>query len=76
MHDGDHVAELGLKGRVEICAASNCNQAVAVGELGEDSDIAVILELDACVSSKGRELRSRVQREGAGSLRVAMTGGV
>jgi len=48
VNDGDDVAELGLKGRVEICAALNRTEAVAVCEFGEDSDVAAVFELETC----------------------------
>ena len=48
MNDGNDVAELSLKGRVEICAALYCAEAVAVCEFGKDSDVAAIFELETC----------------------------
>ena len=56
MNDRDDVAELGLKGGVEICAALDRAEAVAVCEFGEDSDIAVVFELETC---SWRSLSSR-----------------
>ena len=45
VHDGYNVAEFALERRVKVGAALDCSQAVAVGQLGEDADIAVVLEL-------------------------------
>jgi hypothetical protein len=56
VNDRNHVAELGFKGRVEICAALYRAEAVTVCEFGEDSDIAVVFELDAYPSRQDREL--------------------
>jgi hypothetical protein len=47
VHDGDDVAELGLEGGVEVGAALDGDEAVGVGELGEDADVAVVFELEA-----------------------------
>ena len=56
MNDRNHLAELGLKGRVEIRAALYRAEAVTVCEFGEDADIAAVFELDACPSRQDREL--------------------
>jgi hypothetical protein len=47
VYDWDHVAEVGLEGGVEVCAALDGGEAVRVGELGEDADVAAVFELDA-----------------------------
>ena len=47
VHDGDHVAQLGFEGRVEVGAALDRGEAVRVCELGEDADVAAVFELDA-----------------------------
>lgn len=39
------LAELGLKGRVEICAASERTETIAICEFGEYSDVAAVFEL-------------------------------
>jgi hypothetical protein len=46
VHDGEHVAELGLEGRVEVGAALDGDEAVGIGELGEDADVAAVFELE------------------------------
>jgi len=48
VNDRNDFAELGLKGRVEICAALDRAEAVAVCEFGEDSDVAAVFELETC----------------------------
>lgn len=48
MNDRDDVAELGLKGRVKICAALDRAEAVTVCEFGKDPDVAVVFELETC----------------------------
>lgn len=68
VNDGNDVAKLGLKSRVEICAASDCTKAVCICEFGEDSDIAVVFELQTCIW-----LISPVKIEcGGGHSRVAI----
>ena len=57
VHDGDDVAELCLKGRVEVGAALDGDEAVRVGELGEDADVAAVFELETCVSGGGERAR-------------------
>ena len=47
VHDGEHVAELGLEGGVEVGAALDGGEAVRVCELGEDADVAAVFELEA-----------------------------
>jgi hypothetical protein len=49
VNDGNDVAELRLEGRVEICATPDGAEAVAVCEFGEDSDVAVVFELQTCI---------------------------
>lgn len=49
MHDRNDVAELALKCGVKVSAALYCSQAVAVGEFGEYTNIAVIFELDTLI---------------------------
>jgi len=44
---GDHIAELGLKGRAEVGAASDGNGAPGAYELGEDANVVAVFELDA-----------------------------
>ena len=46
MNDRKVFPEFGLKGRVEICAAAERTEAERICELREDSDIAVVLELE------------------------------
>ena len=48
MNDRNDVTELALKGRVEIRAALDRAEAVTVCEFGEDSDVAVVFELETC----------------------------
>ncbi len=48
VHDGQDVAELGLEGRVEVGAALDGDEAVRVGEFGEDPDVVVVFELETC----------------------------
>lgn len=48
MHDGDDVAELALKGGVEVGTALDGSQAVAVCQFGEHADVAAVFELNAC----------------------------
>jgi hypothetical protein len=48
VNDWNNVSEFGLKGRVKICASPERTEAVAICELGEDSDSAVIFELETC----------------------------
>jgi len=52
VYDWDYIAEFGLKCRVEVCAALNSGQAIAVGEFGEYPDITAVFELDTWGSSK------------------------
>jgi len=47
VHDGEHVAELGFEGRVEVGAALDGDEAVGIGEFGEDADVAAVFELEA-----------------------------
>ena len=47
VHDGDHVAQLGFEGRVEVSAALDGGKAVRICEFGEDADVAAIFELEA-----------------------------
>ena len=53
VHDRDHVAQLGFEGRVEVCAALDRSEVVRVCELGEDADVAAVLELGYLMT--GRE---------------------
>lgn len=46
MHDRNDISEFAFKGRVEVCATLDGGQAVAVCQLGEDANVAVIFELD------------------------------
>jgi hypothetical protein len=46
VHDRDDVSKLALERRVEVGAALDCSQAVAVCQFGEDADVAVVLELE------------------------------
>jgi len=50
--DGDEAAEVLLEGRVEVLRAADSNEAVGVGELGEDADVVVVLELGLCGGRK------------------------
>lgn len=54
--DRNNFVEFGLKGRVEICAASDRTETETVCEFGEDSDVAVVFELETwdrrCLSSR------------------------
>lgn len=45
VHNGNNISELALECGIEISAALDCSQAVAVCQFGEDADVAVILEL-------------------------------
>ena len=54
MNDGNDVAELGLKGRVEIRTTLDRTEAVSVCKFGEDSDIAAVFELETCPSRQDR----------------------
>jgi hypothetical protein len=45
----DNIAQFTLESRVEICAALDSSQAVAVCQFCEDADVAMIFELDTCV---------------------------
>jgi hypothetical protein len=47
VHDGDHIAELGLEGRAEVGAALDGNGAAGVCEFGEGANVAAVFELDA-----------------------------
>ena len=49
MNYGYNIAQLALKRRVEICAALDSSQAVAVCQFCEDADITVVFELDTCI---------------------------
>lgn len=51
MHDRDDISEFALERRVEVGAALNGAQAVAVRQLREYTDVAAVFELDACVKS-------------------------
>ena len=53
VYDWDDFAEVGLEGGVEVCAALDGDEAVGVGELGEDADVAAVFELEACEVGKG-----------------------
>jgi hypothetical protein len=46
---GDHVAELGFEGGVEVGAALDGGEAVGICEFGEDADVAAVFELDAWI---------------------------
>lgn len=46
MHDGNNVSKFALESRVEVGAALDCSQAVAVGQFGEDADVAVVFKLE------------------------------
>ena len=59
--DGDNVAELGLEGGVEVGAALDGRQAVAVRQLGEDPDLAAVLKLNAWGVS--RDQRAAIEGE-------------
>jgi hypothetical protein len=48
VNDGNDIAEFALKGRVEVCAALDCAEAVSVCELREYSDVAAVFELETC----------------------------
>jgi hypothetical protein len=50
VHDGDDVGELCLERRVKVGRGVHRGEAVAVGQLGEDADVAAVFELDACKS--------------------------
>ena len=45
MHDWNDISEFRLESRVEVCAALDGTEAVAVRELCEYADIAAVLEL-------------------------------
>ena len=72
MHDRDNISELGLERRVEVCAALDGSEAVAVCQLGEDSDIAAVLKLNAC-KTEGKQACVNLGRKDC--VRVAMVGG-
>ena len=44
---GDHLVQLGLEGGVEILWSPDGDQAVGVGQLGEDPDLIVVFEMGA-----------------------------
>jgi hypothetical protein len=46
VNDGDHVTQLGFESRVEIGAALDGDEAVRVCEFGEDTNVAVVFELE------------------------------
>ena len=48
MHDRYDISEFALERGVEVCAALDGAQAVAVRQLREDTDVAAVFELDAC----------------------------
>ena len=72
MHDGDHITQLALEGRVKVGTALDGAQAVAVCQLGEDSDIAAVLKLNAC-KTEGKQACVDLGRKDC--VRVAMVGG-
>ena len=72
VHDRNDISQLAFKSRVEVCAALDGSEAVAVGQLGEDSDVAAVLELNAYISGGKRVCRSV---PGIVYVRVAMVGG-
>ena len=43
--NGNVVSQFGFKGAVEILRSSSANQAVLVGELGEDANVVTSFEL-------------------------------
>lgn len=45
LDDGNEGAELALENTVEVVRTAGCDQAVAVGELGEDADVVGVLVL-------------------------------
>jgi hypothetical protein len=45
MNYRDNIAQFTFERRVEICAALDSSQAVAVCQFGEDADIAVVFKL-------------------------------
>lgn len=48
MHDRDDISKLALERGVKVGAALDGAQAVAVRQLTENTDIAVVFELNAC----------------------------
>ena len=50
MHNRDDVSEFALERGVEVGAALNGAQTVAVRKLGEHADITAVFELDACMT--------------------------
>ena len=47
MDDGDERAEFGLEDGVKVVGATSCDEAVAVGEFGEDTDVVGVFVLDS-----------------------------
>lgn len=45
LDDGNEGAELTLENTVEVVGAPSCDQAVAIGEFGEDADVVGVLVL-------------------------------
>lgn len=39
VHHWDDIAQLGIEGAVEVCAAANGDEAVGIGEAAEDADL-------------------------------------
>lgn len=48
MDDWDMLAQLGLKCAVEVLRAPLTNQAVRIGQLGEDSNLVTVLKRRPC----------------------------
>jgi hypothetical protein len=46
VHDGDNITQLSLEGRVKVRAALDGSKTVAVCQLGEHADVAVVFELE------------------------------
>lgn len=49
MNYRDDTAKFTLERRVEICAALDSSQAVAVCQFWEDADVTVVFELKTCI---------------------------
>ena len=52
VHDGDHITQLALEGRVKVGTALDGAQAVAVCEFREHANIAAVLKLCAYLFQK------------------------
>lgn len=52
MYDRNNIAKLALEGGIKVRAALDCAEAVAIRQFGEDTNVAAVFELDACVRGK------------------------